>query len=213
MAGPKAVPALMDQKSFEHIVVCALILAIKMHQGDNTSNVSHRLSPLTSSPLTPRALCDLEFRMMGALGRHLNPPTAGTLIHHLLHFLPEREDKELLLTLDDHANDLALMALETPDLASFPVSVIAVAAVLASLAHLRASGAVFEGTLELRWLQALEANGLTVSHSLDIQIYIYIHHTYEYTYIIHIHGYSSTHIANKPLISHPTPLSLSHTHL
>ena len=138
-----------------------------MHQGDHTSQVSQRLAPLTSNPLSPRALCELEFRMMGALGRRLNPPTAGTLIHHLLHFLPERKegDKELLLTLDDHANDLALMALEIADLASFSASVIAIAAVLASLAHLRAGGAVLEATLELRWLQALEANGLTVSLS------------------------------------------------
>lgn len=90
LAVPKAFPPLMDQSSYEHTVVCALTLGLKMHQGDHISHVSHRLSPLTSNPLSPRGLCELEFRMIGALGRRLNPPTAGTLIHHLLHFLPER---------------------------------------------------------------------------------------------------------------------------
>lgn len=31
-----------------------------------------------------QVLCGLEFSMMAALGRHLNPPTYGTAIHHLL---------------------------------------------------------------------------------------------------------------------------------
>ena len=78
-----------DERVFEKLAVCAFILAIKMQQGDSTTNVARKLTNLTSSSLlTPGALCEMEFRMMGALGRYLNPPTAGTLIHHLLHFLP-----------------------------------------------------------------------------------------------------------------------------
>lgn len=50
--------------------------------------------------------------MMAALHRHLNPPTAGTLIHHLLSYLPDTA-RPLLFALDDHANDLALLSLES----------------------------------------------------------------------------------------------------
>jgi len=174
---------------------------MKMQQGDSTSNVAKKLENLTSaSLLTPGALCDMEFRMMGALGRYLNPPTAGTLIHHLLHFLPAHEGREggrqspaseglggrggreggrdggvknkgLFLALDDHANDLALMALDTPGLIKFPVSVIAVAAILASFAWVRSSmkgeegreeGEGLDPTLEMQWLQTLDANDLKV---------------------------------------------------
>lgn len=182
-----------DQAAFERTAACALALSLKMHQGDSTASLAPRLAALTSvsSTLTPRALCALEFEMVGALGRYLNPPTPGTLIHHLLHFLLPSDDDDLgegggnksdkasshnrssksnsnrplLLALDDHANDLALMALETPALAAFPVSVVAVAAILASFARLRADGANkwLDPTLELRWLQALDANDLKVS--------------------------------------------------
>ncbi len=165
-SGPEVVGHMpsMDQTAFEQIAVCALILGVKIQQGDSTTSVANRLANLTSCPLTPRALCEMEFRMMGALGRYLNPPTAGTLIHHLLHFLPERE-KGVFLALDDIANDLALMALDTPGLVTFPVSVIAVSAILASFARLRSEGGGGEHldpTLELRWLQTLDMNDLKV---------------------------------------------------
>lgn len=161
----------------------ALALALKMHQGDSTASLAPRLAALSSlaCALTPRALCELEFGMVGALGRYLNPPTPGTMIHHLLHFLPrdavaassagggassshKNNHRPLLLALDDHANDLALMALETPQLAAFPVSVVAVAAILASFSRIRADGANkwLDPELELRWLEALDANRFKV---------------------------------------------------
>ncbi len=198
-----------DQEAFERGAVCALALALKMHQGDSTASLAPRLAALSSCALTPRALCALEFEMVGALGRYLNPPTPGTLIHHLLRFLPDADaddaatgaaagppgqahkggnkhnthykkknqnqaqNRPLLLALDDHANDLALMALETPALAAFPVSVVAVAAILASFARLRGDGANkwLDPTLELRWLQALDVNDLKVGGCVDAYIH------------------------------------------
>lgn len=178
------VPAVLaDERTFEKVAVCALILALKMQQGDSTVNVARKLTNLTSAcHLSQGALCAMEFRMMGALGRYLNPPTPGTLIHHLLHFLPaRRENRALFLVLDDHANDLALMALETPELVRFPVSIIAVAAILASFGWVRsclkgegagAMGGPMESGhhgeeelspgMEMEWLQTLDAKDLKI---------------------------------------------------
>ena len=56
-------------------------------QTDRPPSADRLLPLLLMGMLMLQVLCGLEFSMMAALGRHLNPPTYGTAIHHLLTLL------------------------------------------------------------------------------------------------------------------------------
>lgn len=153
-------PEALAAADFEHLALCALLLACKIHEGAPLLT-STQLGPLSSVPVTAKALCELELDMIRVLDCLLHPPTPGSFVHHLLTFLPHH-DARSLLALDEHANDLALLALQDESFLRFSVSSIALGAVLASIWEVLDPQQTCDSGVAGRWLQALAQHGVPV---------------------------------------------------
>ena len=102
----------LGHESFQHVVMCALSLACKMHQTDASAVMAKAMSLASSAKLAAQDMARLEVSISAQLGWYLNPPTPAVLIHNLLAFLPLKSNLTFTHLVETKANELALLAIE-----------------------------------------------------------------------------------------------------